>query len=374
MGHRQPNDVGAVTGLHWSGRVSMAALSAFAVASAFAGWLLTRRPPMWSLAWWGPGIGAALGFVLTFSAFWRVYVTVPWLPWAFLALDGLAVILFWSDPDSPFGPLLLLLLSAVVAARFRKWFLMAHVWILAVALAGAWYLGADASAAVPGLGAQRRDRGYPGHLPALPRAGDPDRPPAAADGAAAGAEGARGAGRGGGGRAPHRARTNSRTGVVLLLDEEAQVLRPHFLYSEPPLSPEEKEAVMNTTIEVGVGLSGWVASTDSPSSPTTRPGIPGAADVPGTPHEDESILVVPLIADGRLYGVLRVDRPGRGSVHHRRPAPPGTHGRPRLRCHLPRQLEERLARRDALTASTTGTTSTSGRSTRCGKCARSRCC
>src|SRR5690606_16183102 len=119
-------------------------LSASAVAAAFAGWLFTLRPPIWSLLWWGAGIGAALGFVLTFTAFWRVYATPQWLPWAFLALDGLAVLLFWADPESAFGPLMLFLLSAVVAGRFRKWFLLAHVWILVAALAGAWLRGADA--------------------------------------------------------------------------------------------------------------------------------------------------------------------------------------------------------------------------------------
>ncbi len=350
MGDRQPKEVDGVTGLHWSGRVIMAALSASAVAAAFAGWLFTLRPPMWSLLWWGAGIGAALGFVLTFTAFWRVYATPQWLPWAFLALDGLAVILFWSDPGSPFGPLLLLLLSAVVAARFRKWFLVAHVWILAVALAGAWYLGADASTRlflVSGLSGVigviraiylrfREQAIQTDHLrrlmellPVLKAHGVQDVVEAAV-------------------RHVVRA-TNSRTGVVLLLDEEAQVLRPHFLYSEPPLSPEEKEAVMNTTIEVGVGLSGWVAKHGQSILTNDAARDPRAAHVPGTPHEDESILVVPLIADGRLYGVLRVDRPGVdqytiGDLHLLE----------LMAAHVSdaisrAQLEERLARRDALT-------------------------
>lgn len=350
MGHRQPHDVGAVTGLHWSGRAVMAVLSAFALAAAFVGWLLTHRPPMWSMVWWGAAVGAAAAFGLTFTAFWRVYTTLRWLPAAFLALDGLAIALYWTDPHSPFGPLLLLLLSAVVAGRFRKWYLMAHLWIMVMALVGAWVLGADAVsllflvsglvgvvAIIRAIYLRFREQAIQTDhlrrlmelLPVLKAHGVEDVVQAAV-------------------RHIVRA-TGSRTGVVLLLDEDAQVLRPHYLYSEPPLPPEEKEAIMTTTVEVGVGLSGWVAKHGQSILTNDAARDPRSVQVPGTPREDESILVVPLITDGRLYGVLRVDRQGVDQY-----ALSDLHLLELMAAHVSdaisrAQLEERLARRDALT-------------------------
>lgn len=350
MGHRPPNGVSPATSLHWSGRIIMAVLSALAVAAAFAGWLLTRRPPVLPLLWWGAGIGAAVGFALTFSAFWRVDAIQAWVPWAFLALDGLAVALFVADPDPMFGPLLLLLLSAVIAGLFRKGFLWAHLGIMAAALAGAWIRGADAGTLlllVSGLS------GVVGVIRAIylryrEQATQADRlrrlmellPVLKAHGLQDVMEAA----------VRHIVRaTGSRTGVVLLLDEEAQVLRPHYVYSEPPLSPEEHEAFMSTTIKVGEGLTGWVAKHRQPILTNDAVRDPRAVQVPGTPLEDESILVVPLIANGRLYGVLRVDRPGVNQYTHS-----DLQLLELMATHVSdaisrAQLEERLARRDALT-------------------------
>lgn len=350
MPRRLPDDVAAVTGLHWSGRIAMAALSAIAVAAAFFGWLLTHRPPMWSPTWWCAALGSAVGLALTFTAFWRVYTTLPWLPWAFLVLDGVAVLLFWTDLTSPFGPLLLLLLSAVVAGRFRKGYLMLHIWVMLAALVGAGALGTDGVSLlflISGLAGViaviraiylrfREQAIQTDHLrrlmellPVLKARGVEDVVQAAV-------------------RHIVRA-TGSRTGVVLLLDEEAQVLRPHYVYSEPPLPPEEKEAIMNTSIEVGVGLSGWVAKHGQAILSNDAARDPRSLLVPGTPLEDESILVVPLIADGRLYGVLRVDRQGVNQY-----SLSDLHLLELMAAHVSdaisrAKLEERLARRDALT-------------------------
>jgi len=350
MGRRQQSEVDAVTALHWTGRVIMAVLSAFSVAIAFIGWVLTHRPPMWSPAWWGPVFGVVVGFALTFTAFWRVYTTVRWLPWAFLVLDSLAILLYWTDVNSPFGPLLLLLLSAVVAGRFRKWYLVIHVWLMIAALLGAWTLGAGAVSLlflVSGLTGViaviraiylrfREQATQTDHLrrlmellPVLKAHGVEDVVQAAV-------------------RHIVRA-TGSRTGVVLLLDEESQLLRPHYVYSEPPLPPEEREAIMNTTIEVGVGLSGWVAKHGQSILSNDAARDPRAVQVPGTPLEDESILVVPLIADGRLYGVLRVDRKGVNQY-----SISDLNLLELMAAHVSdaisrAKLEERLARRDALT-------------------------
>nr|WP_245302446.1 sensor domain-containing diguanylate cyclase [Symbiobacterium terraclitae] len=143
--------------------------------------------------------------------------------------------------------------------------------------------------------------------------------------------------------------TGSRTGIVLLLDEQAQVLRPHYLHSEAPLSPEEREAIMTTTIRVGVGLSGWVAKHGQSIFTNDAVDDPRSVQVPGTPREDESILVVPLMTNGRLYGVLRVDRQGKNQYQLS-----DLHLLELMAAHVSdaisrAELEERLARRDALT-------------------------
>lgn len=143
--------------------------------------------------------------------------------------------------------------------------------------------------------------------------------------------------------------TGSELGVVLLLDEQAQVLRAHHIYCSQELSPEEGQAMMAATIEVGAGLTGWAAQHGESVFTNDAVNDPRSLLVPGTTLEDESIMVVPLMTNGRLYGVLRLDRKGKNQYAQR-----DLHLLELMAAHVSdaisrAQLEERMARRDALT-------------------------
>jgi diguanylate cyclase (GGDEF)-like protein len=143
--------------------------------------------------------------------------------------------------------------------------------------------------------------------------------------------------------------TVSELGVVLLLDETSKVLRAHYIYSESPLSPEEERAMMAIDVPLGIGLTGWVAQTGQSLITGDAARDPRALQVPGTPVVDESLMVVPLMTNGRLYGVLRLDRRGLNQYRVE-----DLHLLELMAAHVSdaisrAQLEERMARRDALT-------------------------
>lgn len=337
-----------MTGLRSGGRVLFSVLAVVTVEVLFLSGLLLHRHQPWTAAWWACVIGSLTGFAAVFDAVWRP--DGPTVPWAVVLLGIPAVVLYWADPGAPAGPALMVLLSVVIAGYCRKKYLWTHVAVMLVGIAGAHIAGARplfqlmlmaVMAGVIGvvrwLYLRHREqlvqndhlRRLMELLPVLKARGVQDVVQAAV-------------------RHIVRA-TGSRTGIVLLLDEQSQVLRPHYLHSEASLSPEEREAIMTTTIRVGVGLSGWVAKHGQSIFTNDAMDDPRSVQVPGTPREDESILVVPLMTNGRLYGVLRVDRQGKNQYQLS-----DLHLLELMAAHVSdaisrAELEERLARRDALT-------------------------
>ncbi|WP_374712256.1 GGDEF domain-containing protein [Symbiobacterium terraclitae] len=348
MTRTQPDEREEMTGLRSGGRVLFSVLAVVTVEVLFLSGLLLYRHQPWTAAWWACVIGSLTGFAAVFDTVWRP--DGPTVPWAVVLLGIPAVVLYWADPGAPAGPALMVLLSVVIAGYCRKKYLWTHVAVMLVGIAGAHIAGARplfqlmlmaVMAGVIGvvrwLYLRHREqlvqndhlRRLMELLPVLKARGVQDVVQAAV-------------------RHIVRA-TGSRTGIVLLLDEQSQVLRPHYLHSEASLSPEEREAIMTTTIRVGVGLSGWVAKHGQSIFTNDAMDDPRSVQVPGTPREDESILVVPLMTNGRLYGVLRVDRQGKNQYQLS-----DLHLLELMAAHVSdaisrAELEERLARRDALT-------------------------
>ncbi|MEW8978078.1 MAG: sensor domain-containing diguanylate cyclase [Symbiobacterium sp.] len=349
MAERQPGLTEEIAGLRGGARLLFPVLAALATAIALVAGLAGVHGRLWSVAWWACLAGTLLGCLGLFDTVWRPQLRVT--PWALIALlDVPSVLLYWLLPAVPAGPVAMILVSAVAAGRFRKQFLTAHLMIVGVAVVGA-HIGGTSPllqlmfvAAVAGVVGVARML-YLRHqeqmiqndhlrrlmelLPVLKARGVQDVVQAAV-------------------RHIVRA-TGSSKGIVLLLDEQSQTLRPHYLHSEVPLSPATREAIMNATVAVGVGLSGWVAKHGQSIFTNDAMSDPRSIQVPGTPREDESILVVPLMTNGRLYGVLRVDREGKNQYE--------LHDLQLLElmaAHVSdaisrAELEERLARRDALT-------------------------
>lgn len=99
--------------------------------------------------------------------------------------------------------------------------------------------------------------------------------------------------------------------VILLLDAQAQVLRPRVVRFAPHAhDPRELEAWQRLTVQVGEGLTGWVARHRQPILSGDAERDPRAAHLPGTPVEDESVCIVPMTVGDRLLGVIRTSRHG----------------------------------------------------------------
>lgn len=268
-----------------------------------------------------------------------------------LAVDALAAALLWSDPHHPAaGAVLIVLVSVFIGALFPIEAALVHLGLAAAALFGAAWLGGDLgmtavilmvvivlTAFMRGLYETLRELAVQtDHLKRLMEL----LPVLKAQGVE---EVVRAAVR-------HMVRaTSSRMGIVFLLDEAAQVLRPQYIHSEEPLPPEQERTLLSVEVPMGVGLSGWAAMTGQSVITGDAARDPRGFQVPGTEVEDESIMVVPLMTNGRLYGVLRLDRPG---LHQYRDE--DLRLLELMAAHVSdalsrAQIEERMARRDALT-------------------------
>lgn len=143
--------------------------------------------------------------------------------------------------------------------------------------------------------------------------------------------------------------TGSDSGIVFMLDRQRQVLRAHHIHYTIPVSPEEEEAWRKVEFAIGTGLTGWVASTGQSLMTGDAARDPRGIQVPGTPVGDESILLVPLMKDGHVHGVLRLQREGLNKYSQK-----DLDLLELLAVHVSdalcrAEMEERLARTDALT-------------------------
>lgn len=310
--------------------------------------LAVLRPTPWSATWWLV-IGVGLAGTLLALLDWHRLTQGVTLPGT-LITDLLAIGLLWTEPTPLAGGLILILDSAFIGALFPAGALSIHLGISLVGIIGAIWLGAEAGTvailAVVILGvtavlrvlyqAFRELAVQTDHLerlmellPVLKAQGVEEVVKAAVR---------------------HMVKaTTSDLGIVLLLDESAKVLRPHYLHSEQPTSPAEEQAMMNVEVPLGIGLTGWVATTGQSLFTGDAAHDPRAFHVPGTQTYDESIMVVPLMTNGKLYGVLRLDRSG---VNRYRKD--DLQLLELMAAHVSdalsrAQMEERMSRRDALT-------------------------
>ena len=143
--------------------------------------------------------------------------------------------------------------------------------------------------------------------------------------------------------------TASESGIVMLLDRARQTLYPYFIHFDKPIPPEEEEAIASFELAVGDGLAGWVALHGQPLISGDAERDPRGRHVPGTAHMDESLMIVPLMTNGELYGVLRLHRTGLNMYR-----PEDMKLLELMAAHVSdalsrAALEERLSRTDALT-------------------------
>ncbi|MFZ5822769.1 MAG: diguanylate cyclase [Bacillota bacterium] len=310
--------------------------------------LVVLRPPLWSHSWWA---SLLIGLLGTFLALvdWRRLSSGGTFPLTLL-INILALGLLWHEPGGLAGPMLLVLTSTFIGAFFPTVAVVAHLGLVALFLAASVWLGGDAGTAtflaVIILGvtafmrvlyqALREQAVQTDHLQRLMEL----LPVLKAHGVEEVIQAA----------VRHMVKaTVSHLGVVLVLDDATKTLRAHYIYCETSLSGDEARALMNVDVPLGVGLSGWVAQHGQALVTGDAARDPRALQVPGTSVVDESIMVVPLMTNGRLYGVLRLDRPGLNQYREE-----DLSLLELMAAHVSdalsrAQMEERMARRDALT-------------------------
>lgn len=321
--------------------IGMFALSGFA-------FLVLRQPALGSQSWWvGLGLGL-FGATLALVDWWRLMRGADF-PLSLLT-DLVAIGLIWFRPQGVIGPILLVVTTMLIGAFFSRLSVGLHMVLTALAVGGLIWRGDDLAVVtyltmtLAGVVAFMRllyrttweQAIQTNHLQRLLEL----LPVLKAHGVE---EVVRAAVR-------HTVKaTASDLGIVLLLDEAEQRLRVHHIYSENPLSPDEERPLRDMQVPIGAGLTGWVAQHAQSIITGDATRDPRSLQVPGTDVIDESIMVVPLITNGRLYGVLRLDRQGLNQYRVE-----DLHLLELMAAHVSdaisrAQMEERMARRDALT-------------------------
>jgi PAS domain S-box-containing protein len=99
--------------------------------------------------------------------------------------------------------------------------------------------------------------------------------------------------------------TRADSSVIFSLDRSRQIIRP--IYS----SDEDFNAeIMSFELAVGEGLTGRVVADGKPRLQNYDDGVKMSVLVPGTKEEDESLLVVPLMAKDLVIGALTLYKVG----------------------------------------------------------------
>ncbi|MEZ0241688.1 MAG: EAL domain-containing protein [Chloroflexota bacterium] len=76
------------------------------------------------------------------------------------------------------------------------------------------------------------------------------------------------------------------------------------------------ELILGYEAPVGTGLSGWVVDHREAVLANDAHLDPRSVQIPGTPFEPESMVVVPLLAEGEVLGTLNVGRMGGPEIHY----------------------------------------------------------
>jgi diguanylate cyclase (GGDEF)-like protein len=99
--------------------------------------------------------------------------------------------------------------------------------------------------------------------------------------------------------------------TIYRVDRDAGLLRP-------VLARDRFAAlILETTFPLDRGITGWVVTHGKPQCVNDAHRDPRMSLIPGTPAEEESLIVVPLLIDGQVGGTLNVGRMGASEAHFR---------------------------------------------------------
>jgi diguanylate cyclase (GGDEF)-like protein/putative nucleotidyltransferase with HDIG domain len=90
---------------------------------------------------------------------------------------------------------------------------------------------------------------------------------------------------------------------IYLLEEDGRTLSPAY-FSDTKRSEYEGVTAETLAIQVGEGITGWVAETKQGALVGDTERHPKAVHIPGTTDSNESMLAVPVIFEDRLIGVI----------------------------------------------------------------------
>jgi diguanylate cyclase (GGDEF)-like protein/putative nucleotidyltransferase with HDIG domain len=90
---------------------------------------------------------------------------------------------------------------------------------------------------------------------------------------------------------------------IYLLEDDARTLRPVY-FSDSNRGEYEGVTAATLALEVGQGITGWVAETKQGALVGDTERHPKGVHIPGTTESDESMLAVPVIFEDRLMGVI----------------------------------------------------------------------
>ena len=90
---------------------------------------------------------------------------------------------------------------------------------------------------------------------------------------------------------------------IYLLEDDGRTLRPVY-FSDTKRDEYEGVTAETLALQVGQGITGWVAETKHGALVGDTERHPKAVHIPGTTESDESMLAVPVIFEDRLIGVI----------------------------------------------------------------------
>ena len=90
---------------------------------------------------------------------------------------------------------------------------------------------------------------------------------------------------------------------VYLLEDDGHTLRPVY-FSDTRRSEYEGVTAETLALQVGEGITGWVAETKQGALVSDTERHPKGVHIPGTTESDESMLAVPVIFEDHLIGVI----------------------------------------------------------------------
>jgi diguanylate cyclase (GGDEF)-like protein len=76
------------------------------------------------------------------------------------------------------------------------------------------------------------------------------------------------------------------------------------------------ELILDYEAPLGSGLTGWAVERAEPVLANDAHLDPRSAQIPGTPFEPESMVIVPLMAEGEVLGTLNIGRMGNDEAHY----------------------------------------------------------